>query len=302
MTRGAKRPWRSSAWVALVVVGLSRVEGMAFADNRSSCIDAAGKGQSLRDAHKLVEARDQFLICAAPGCPSAVRADCTVWVSESERAIPTIVLAARDAAGNDVFDVSVSIDEAVVATKLDGAAMAIDPGPHDLHFARADGSSADRQVLIPEGQKAMVVTASLSARPPPPAPPPPPPPSPPPTQTSPDHAPGVPWHPIGWVAGGLGIAGLAVGGVFTAMTLSDRNAAQCDPSGSCANYGSIDSAKSAARVAGAGLIGGGALLVTGVALLFFTDESPGASRASRNLRMTPQVGAQSGGLTVEGAW
>lgn len=52
----------------------------AFAAN--ACVNAADKGQDLRTAGKLDEARAQFLVCAKPACNRVVRADCERWIEE----------------------------------------------------------------------------------------------------------------------------------------------------------------------------------------------------------------------------
>jgi hypothetical protein len=253
----------------------------ADGDDKAACFDAAEKGQALRNDHKLVQARKQFPLCAAPSCPTTMQKDCSTWLDEVEKAMPTVVLSAKDAGGNDVIDVVVTMDGQPLATKLDGTAIAVDPGAHTFRFEWPDGTSRERQVLIAEWQKALVVavalpplqaaaSASASVGPPPPA------------STAaewlvapPSVAPpsGSRWRTVGWIAGGVGVAGLAVGAVFTGITISDKNAADCNAAKQCTNYPSIQSARNAAPVAGAGLIGGAVLIAAAGALLLFTHQS-----------------------------
>lgn len=65
------------ALASLLVLGAARD---AFAAN--ACVSAADKGQDLRSAGKLDDARAQFLVCAKPACNRVVRADCERWVKE----------------------------------------------------------------------------------------------------------------------------------------------------------------------------------------------------------------------------
>jgi hypothetical protein len=261
-----------------------------FADGVTACLDSADSGQTLRASHKLIEARAQFGLCAASTCPSAVQADCTKWVAEADKAIPTVVLGAKDDAGNDTFDVKVTVDGAPFANKLEGTALPVDPGAHTFRFQRPDGTWRERQVLVEEGQKAIPVAVTFAA----------------PFAVAP-RGPARPLgRTLGWIVGAVGIAGLGVGAVFTGITLSDKSAGDCDASGACHNFGAVNSARSVAPVAGAGLIGGGALVVTGAALLLFTrssghGEGPTA-REKVALRAAPVIHPQGGGMVLEGVW
>src|SRR5687767_2185517 len=81
----------------------------ARADVRA-CVEASEKGQKARKEGRLREARDQFVICQAEGCPAIVKHDCAQWTSEVAQVLPSIVFGARDSKGRDLFDVTVSMD------------------------------------------------------------------------------------------------------------------------------------------------------------------------------------------------
>jgi hypothetical protein len=131
------------------------------ADAKSACIEAATQGQTMRDAHRLVDAREQFRLCARDACPAVVRRDCLSWLSEVEKSLPTIVLTAKDESGADVVEGTVSADGKPLIARLDGQATAIDPGTHTLHFEIA-GRSVDQSLLVREGEKNVRVTLVLS--------------------------------------------------------------------------------------------------------------------------------------------
>ena len=82
-----------------------------------------------------------------------VRRDCAQWASSVDEQIPSIVVDARDGAGRDIGDVSVSIDGEIVARSLDGKGIPVDPGPHILVFARAGAPSVTEKVIIKEGAR-----------------------------------------------------------------------------------------------------------------------------------------------------
>jgi len=282
----------------------------AFADDKAACLAASESGQQMRNAHHLIEAREQLRSCARAECPAVVQSDCANWLSEVEKTVPTVVVSAKDASGNDVFDVTVRVDGTPLVTKLDGVAVPMNPGPHTFRFERADGSHAVRQVLVQEGQKNIAVAAilmgpTLAAPPASSAPPaaasasqsPP-------QGTAPGEAAatGSPWHTMGWIAGAAGLVGLGLGSAFGLVAISDKNAGQCSASGSCTNYSSISAAKSAATVSSTGFIAGGVLVAAGAALLVFTHSGGASSTDSRTARLAavPMVGG--GGLLLDGSW
>jgi hypothetical protein len=277
----------------VVVAGLA--PGVALADDKAGCLDASAKGQRLRASHQLVEAREQLRACAAAQCPAVVQSDCARWLDEVEAALPTVVVSAKSGAGVDLFDVQVSVDGKPVASKLDGQAVAMNAGPHTFHFVGADGTSLEQQVMIKEGTKNQPVVAVLGAAPALPAP-----------------APGVgtvpeaetagssgPWKTVGWVVGGVGVAGLGVGAVFGLVAISDKNAAHClenlcDP-------GKASDIKSAALISDVGWISGGVLLAAGAALVLLAPGGGGHQGAAR-VQVAPVAIAGGGGALVAGSW
>jgi len=133
----------------------------ALADDKAACLDAASEGQTLRDAHKLVEARNQFLVCARQECPSVVRKDCTTWVEQAQSSLPTVVPTATDEVGNSLPSVKVSMDGKVLLERADGRAVEVNPGTHTFTFEAADGTKTDLQVAVAEGQKNERIAATI---------------------------------------------------------------------------------------------------------------------------------------------
>ena len=136
--------------------------------------------------------------------------DCTSWLAEVEGAQPSIVFAAKDGAGNDLDAVKVTIDGAPLTEKLTGTAVDVDPGQHVFRLAAATGATAERTVLVREGEKGRTIAVTLAARgstlPPPP-----------PAQGS--ASPRWPAYTAFSVAG----AGLLLGAVFGAVALGDKH-------------------------------------------------------------------------------
>lgn len=137
--------------------------GAANAD-KAECLQAYESAQRQRKAGALGKAREAAVVCAATECPTLIKSDCTTWVAELERAIPTVVVVAKSD-GREVSDVRVSVDGRRLADALTGKALAVDPGERHFVFER-QGARVDRTINVREGEKLRRVTLSFD----PPAP------------------------------------------------------------------------------------------------------------------------------------
>jgi tetratricopeptide (TPR) repeat protein len=110
----------------------------------------------------------------------------------------------------------------------------------------------------------------------------------------------------GLVVGSIGLVGMGVGGYFGLSAASKNNdAGDMCPNDVCADPKGVDlteDARSAARLSTGFMVGGGALVASGIALLI---AGSGASRErpeSHALRLTPAIGDGSAGMFMKGAW
>lgn len=143
------------------------VPSSARADDAThACVTAADDGQRLRDTGALTAARASFVACAAARCPALVRESCEAWLSELDARLPTVVLGARDAAGNDLSNARVTLDGREIPRGLDGHAIAVDPGPHDLVFTAPGHRPASQHLVVREGERLRPIVVALSAEPP----------------------------------------------------------------------------------------------------------------------------------------
>jgi hypothetical protein len=125
----------------------------------------AGVDASLRSEteHRLRAERAQLLLCASPACPRDIRKECTRRVDEVSGNIPTIVFEATDAAGHDLTTVTVTMDGEVIAERLDGTALPVDPGPHLFRFETPGQAPVQRQLILREGQRDRHESVALAA-------------------------------------------------------------------------------------------------------------------------------------------
>jgi hypothetical protein len=276
--------------------------GDALADDRAACFAAASLGQSLRDDHKLVDARDKLRVCAQKQCPRGMRSDCATWLDAVEKALPTVVISVKDAAWHDVTAGTVTVDGQAWTDKLDGQALPVDPGLHLFRFEGADGT-ASTQVLINEGEKARKVaivlpappgsaaptTASASAPAPVPAQ------APPPASAEGRST----TKTIGLVTGGVGVAALATGVVLVAVGSGKRG--DCRSDGGCPSGPALSDYNSGTTLMNTGyvLLVGGALAAGAGAVLWLTGHPAQGSTAEAT---KINVGLGPAGLRIAGVF
>ncbi|AKU94063.1 hypothetical protein AKJ09_00727 [Labilithrix luteola] len=126
-------------------------------DERAECAKLAEDAQAQRTAGKMRAALESLSMCARESCPLVIRRDCTSWVDEVERVVPTMVVHATDARGQDVASVKVYADGTLIKEQLDGRAISMDPGVHKLRFVVSGASAVERDVLLAESQKNRLV-------------------------------------------------------------------------------------------------------------------------------------------------
>lgn len=215
--------WLTGA-IALVAAMTPRVavaDGTPAKPTKDQCFDAYEQAQRLRKDYHLRAAREQLLACGAEACPGFVRQDCARWLGEVEASTPTIVVLARRPDGTAVEDARATLDGAPLAERLDGRAVAVDPGPHELR-CEGGGTAVRSRIVVAEGAKNQPFYLTLG--PPAAAPAPGSPPPPPPEATAPAPRHGLPTAT--WVLGGVAVAGAIS---FSAFAATGRAVQTCAP-------------------------------------------------------------------------
>lgn len=183
----------------------------AFAQTKEQCIASFDDGQELRETLKLRAAREQFITCSRDACPPMLRRDCSHALEDLERDLPTVSLGAQDKSGADLSDLRVTIDGDPVKLDGSGRSVAVDPGQHVVKFERDGYRSAERHALIRMGERNRVIVVTLRKD----------------GDTADPLAdtdgqkttPARRIHPLVWVFGGVGLAGL---GGFTYFAISGK--------------------------------------------------------------------------------
>jgi hypothetical protein len=274
----------------LLVLPMSVAASAAHAADptKQECVEANDAAQDLRQAGKLRQAREKLTLCATASCPGVVRDDCTQRLAEVDSAVPHVVIAAKDAAGNDLVDVRVTVDGAPLTEKLDGASLKVDPGPRVFVFTWAGHLPVTKRLVLAEHDQArreVVVFGSAEA----------------PRMERAIPAPassggsGIDRKTIGFAVGGAGVVGVVVGSIFGLVSKGtyDQASQGCrDGSGPCSTGDAQHSADAhtQATISTVGFVAGGVLLAGGAALYFTAPTG------------TVTVGPTAGGLVMRGSW
>jgi hypothetical protein len=287
------------AWTFACTAGFAAPR--AAADD-ALCVASSEQALSLRKSGKLREALKTLALCADPSCPAEVRAECAHRIDEVKAALPTLILAAKDGAGNDLYAVKVSVDGAPIATNLDGLPIVLDPGEHTFTFEAAGQPPVDKRLVLREGETDRRETVLIG------------PPAPLPGFTegpSPSTRSVSTWtsrKTLAVVSVGVGLAGVALGSVWGAFAISSqsRESSDCskkacpNPAQAQEDYSKATQNATASTVL---FVVGGALVATGAVLWLTaprpTDASP---TGSGSLRLAPTIGTNAGGLVLVGGF
>lgn len=263
------------------------------------CLAASDASLKSGNEHRLRAERAQLLVCAAASCPADVRKECTRRVDEVNAAIPTVIFEAKDAAGNDLSAVKVTMDGEPLADRLDGIALSIDPGAHSFTFDAAGLPPVQKHFVIREAQKDRREPITFGAAAGPEATPQPTvgPPLPQPLAQS-NSGLGA-QKVLAIVAGGVGVVGLGVGTAFGLDAMFKRDSARkvcpmtfCD---SAAGVNLWKDAKTLGNFSTVAFIVGG-LGMAGATVLWLTAK-PESDRAQ-----SAQVSLGLGAIDVSGRW
>jgi hypothetical protein len=299
----SRAPRLVALWVGLAIAAPSATS-RAAEPTKAECLDASEAWLAQRKAGKLREARGKLLVCAAESCPKDVREECAQHVAEISAAIPTVVFEVKDASGQDVSAVKVTIDGAPLVDRLDGTAIPLDPGDHRFTFVAEGLPPAEKTLAVHEGEKGRLERIDLTARAEalghPAAPPAVPPAT---TADEPSGTPGGAQRAIGLVVGGAGVAGIAVGAIFGAVAQSKWSQAKTNCGTGCGPDAPAqqekNEAQSAASTATVAFIAGGVAMGIG-AVVWLTARR--AAGPVTELTLVPAFGAGLEGLTLRGAF
>jgi hypothetical protein len=208
-------------------------------------------------------------------------------------------------AGAELVDARAGTSAPAQTHKFDGdrLALRVRAGSHTL-TARVNGKELRWQIVLSPGDSAEHAFDFSSPAPAPALPVPPPLPPVAANASAQQHS--SPLRTLGFVAGGVGLAGLATGGVLRLLGQSKENSAKNSCTGHVCPASAehdFDSAASLERTANVFMIGGAA--VTAVALVLVLASPKGHSEGEKSasgLTLVPLLSGSSGGVVAVGAF
>lgn len=274
-------PVRSHARALGAGCGLGVLLGFLGSALAEPCLDSSDEARAALKARHLIEARAKLRLCAASECAPEVRTLCDERLAEVTERIPTVIFDAKRADGDDLFDVTITIDSAPRPDVAMGAEVALDPGPHEVVLRDARGSTVERRIVVIEREKARREHFSFGA-----------------PELRSRAAPevervkvevpvvyAVPRSVV--VAQGAGLfalggatIGALVGTSFGVLAVTRNDAANCDTANVCESPGARSEARVAATVSTVTLLSALGLGAIGVTLLVWPKAPPRPTRLS----------------------
>lgn len=258
--------------------------GVARAD-KEACARAAESFQELRDQSHFLEARSKLLICASAECPKLIRTDCTTWLDELSRNMPSVTIQVDLRKDDKAADLQVSLDGKPLDDKTLGTAIPVDPGKHKIR-AVIGKDSVERDVIVATGEKNKAIALQFEA----------------PVQEPPkvippgDNGGSKGARSVGpYILGGVGLGGLVVFGVFQALGRSQFSDLEggCGKTKSCTSD-EVSSVRTKFIVSGVALSVGIAALASAVGWFIF-DTPSSSSKTARGVFVAPSLqGAEAG--------
>jgi hypothetical protein len=158
------RGYRLAAGFAACILATCATWRGVHAFDKQTCAVAYENAQQLRSKLKLRRARDQLLICGHSSCPSVVTRDCNAWLEEIEVELTSVVFRVRDARGQEVTDVRISMDGEHLRDKLDGSSVFVDPGMHVFRFEADGGAVGEVRQMLRKGDRDRPIDLTLKPR------------------------------------------------------------------------------------------------------------------------------------------
>ena len=255
--------------------------------------------RTLEKLGRLVEASELYLEASRIELPSdapeqhvTAKADARKAYDALQSRIPQLTIEVQNVP--DGSEATVTLDGAPVPTALIGVARPADPGDHVVE-ASVGGPKRSQRIRLAEGAREQVtldmagVAVAPGSAPVTPVPGDPAVGDPPPEDPAADEGGSSVMATVGWVAIGLGGAGLVAGAIAGGIAISKKSALDDNcPGGECAPefHGDVDSFETTRLVSTIGLVAGGVLAAGGLVLVLAAPSDDGGS-ASVRLHLRP---------------
>lgn len=249
------------------------------------CVADHERAATLRAAKRWAEAREVMTQCTSEACPLAIRADCSTWLDELVKLVPSLlVIVERDDATTPP---RLEIDGRIVDLSDPPTPIELMPGKHRVQVTIAGYPPVEREIVLAEGEKNQVLRVRF-ARPQPKASPPAP----------PAHHWSRPIPVSTYVFAGAAVAAFATSGSLLASALVSRS----DARASCAPECPSDQVRSIRlRLVLSDVAGGAGLFLSGLVAYTFIHR-PSVELVGWRATPTLSVGRTSSQILLTGAF
>jgi hypothetical protein len=289
MKDSSSKATRRSPWLAVLVLAAltplraaaQQVASESGAESLERCVAVHEESQKLLQQSRLLEARQSLRQCSTPSCPSLLRSDCSHWVDDVERRLPSVIFYATDN-GEDAVALRVFEGERLLSESVTGRPLELDPGPHTFRAELRERKPIVTTYVLREGDKQRVIRFDFRSATP-----------------SGVEAAAEKSRPIPtttYVFGAVALAAAAGGATLGVMALSERKSAEGKCSPLCTDD-EVGSVKTLALYSD--LSFGAAAVSAGLATYFFLSRDEVERPAARASAL---VDPNLLGLAIEGAF
>lgn len=221
------------------------------------CVADHERARLQRVREQWLEARGSMTRCSDDGCPLAIRSDCSAWLDELTRLLPTVLIVVeRDDDRTQPLELELDGQRLVLPEPL--GPIELLPGSHRLRATLSPFAPIEREIVLEKGVKNQVIRVRFALQQPravavasPPTRPP----------DSPRRSRPIP--PLAYWFGGGALLAFGTSGVLLGSALSSLSSARgkCAPGCAPSERDSVD-----ARLLAADVVGSAGVVLSGLAL------------------------------------
>jgi hypothetical protein len=156
--------WRCRAILTAFagILAANGVASTASADDKQACLESYVEAQRLKKDSSYIAARDKLIACSRDICPATIQSECVQWLAEVDRALPSVVVLAKDQDGRDIVDVRVTVDGKPFLERAEGKPIPIDPGVRTFRFEASGFQTQEQQVVVQASMQGRVIAVALT--------------------------------------------------------------------------------------------------------------------------------------------
>jgi hypothetical protein len=126
-----------------------------------ACERTYQRAVKLERAGRLVQAHEAMETCATSVCGEFLHHQCAAGRDRIAADTPSIVPIVTGDDGATITDVEVAMDGETITSMIDGLAIHVDPGPHEITFTRRGEVIATQKIVAMQGKRNQPIAVQL---------------------------------------------------------------------------------------------------------------------------------------------